>query len=74
MDIISKTKVKILKGIEGGHCHGYGISKELGISLSTIYVHLAELVEAGFVEYEEKDRKKVYRLTEKGEMLLKALK
>jgi len=49
------------------------ISKELGISLSTIYVHLAELVEAGFVEYEEKDRKKVYRLTEKGEMLLKAL-
>lgn len=73
MNILSKTKMKILQGIKEGHSHGYEISKNLGISLSSIYVHLGELRETGFIEYEEEERKKVYHLTERGEMLLKAL-
>ena len=35
--------------------------------------HVAPMLDAGFIEYEEQERKKVYHLTEKGEMLLKAL-
>ena len=74
MSIISQPKKRILLELQDGPKHGYEIAKLANLPLGSIYDHLAELVEAGFVEYEEKNRKKVYRLTEKGEMLLKALK
>ena len=74
MSIISQPKKCILLELQDGPKHGYEIAKLADLPLGSIYDHLAELVKAGFIEYEEKDRKKVYRLTEKGEMLLKVLK
>lgn len=71
--MVSQPKQRILFELKNGQRHGYEIAKRTGLPLGSIYDHLAELVEAGFVEYEEKDRKKIYHLTEKGEMLLEAL-
>ena len=73
MSIISQPKKHILLELEDGPKHGYEIAKLAGLQVGSIYDHLAELVDAGFIEYEEKDRERVYRLTEKGKMLLKAL-
>ncbi len=53
--------------------HGYKIAKLTNLPMGSIYDHLAELVEGGFVEYKEKEGKKIYQLTDKGKLLLKAL-
>jgi DNA-binding PadR family transcriptional regulator len=42
--------------------------------MGSIYDHLAELVETGFIEYKEKERRKVYQLTKKGRILLRVFK
>ena len=73
MSIISQPKERILLELKRGPRHGYEIAKLANLPLGSIYDHLAELVKAGFIEYEERERKKVYHLKEKGEMLLKAL-
>jgi predicted transcriptional regulator len=49
------------------------LSRKLNLPLSSIYEHIKELRDAKLIDIEEKERRKVYRLTEKGEMLLKAL-
>ncbi len=71
--VIGSTKEKILKEVGKGPIHGYGLAKRLGIPLSSVYEHLKDLREGGFVELRKKSRKKVYLLTDKGEHLLKAL-
>jgi DNA-binding PadR family transcriptional regulator len=73
MSIVSDSKRKILYELFSGPKHGYKIAKFTSIPMGSIYDHLAELVEAGFIEYTEENEKKIYRLTKKGEMLLKAL-
>jgi len=74
MSIVSSTKKKILDEIRSNPTHGYEISKKLGIPISSVYEHLKELREHGLIEYEQSGRRNVYRLTEKGKLLLKALK
>ncbi|HEC86458.1 MAG TPA: ArsR family transcriptional regulator [Euryarchaeota archaeon] len=74
MSIVSSAKLKILKGLDNHPMHGYEISKKLNMPISSVYEHLKELREGGLISYEESDRKKVYHLTEKGKMLLEALK
>ncbi len=54
--------------------HGYAISKELGVSISSIYDHLKELQQSGFVTADNKGSKINYRITENGKLLLKAMK
>ncbi len=54
--------------------HGYAISKELGVSISSVYDHLKELERSGFVTAEDKGSKISYRITENGRLLLKAMK
>jgi DNA-binding PadR family transcriptional regulator len=73
MSIISQTKKKILLEIKDNTFHGYILSKKLEIPISSVYEHLKELREAGLIEYKEEDRRKIYQLTEKGLMLLKAV-
>ena len=73
MSIIGQPKEQILSELKRGPRHGYEIAKLANLPLGSIYGHLAKLLEYGFIEYEERERKKVYHLTEKGEMLLKAL-
>ena len=73
MGIIGQRKRRILKEIKKNPSHGYAISKNLKIPVSSIYEHLRDLREHGLVEFKKEKRRKVYRLTKKGKMLLKAV-
>ena len=67
------TKAEILRIIdEHGEMHGYAIWRlmEGKITPQSVYQHLRELEERGFVKAEYKERRKVYRLTEKGKRVL----
>ena len=70
------TKAEILRIIdEHGEVHGYAIWRlmEGKITPQSVYQHLRELEEKGFVVAEYKNRRKVYRLTEKGKRVLELL-
>ena len=73
MVIVSTVKRRILEEIRRNPCHGYTLSQKLGIPLASIYEHLKELREKKLIESTDEDRKKIYQLTEKGQMLLKAI-
>ena len=71
--LISDTKLGILRHLRSEPLHGYALAAELGLSHGYIYTHLGELEEAGMIEVaEERDGKKIYRLTENGQHLVKA--
>ncbi len=70
------TKAEILRIIEEyGEVHGYAIWRmmEGKVTPQSVYQHLRELEEKGFVEAEYKNRRKVYKLTEKGRRVLELL-
>lgn len=69
---LTDAKRNILALLEAEPRHGYSLAKELGVQGSTIYEHLAELEDAGYIEGEEEGRRTVYRLTERGELTLAA--
>ena len=73
MTIISSSKRKILEEIKRNPCHGYVLSQKLKIPVASVYVHLKELREKKLIEYTDSNDRKIYRITEKGEMLLKAI-
>lgn len=77
MSLISETKLHILLRRHEEPTHGYDLADELGISKGYVYRHLEELQDAGMIEVHEEEtegrKRKFYRLTENGEMLLKAL-
>ena len=69
--MLSRIKIKILQRIAKNPIHGYGLSKEFRISVSSIYKHLNELFQLNFIEiFEIKDSRKIYKITEKGEQVL----
>jgi DNA-binding PadR family transcriptional regulator len=71
--LTSDTKLDILRHLRLEPLHGYAVAAELGLSHGYIYTHLGELEEAGMIEVaEERDGKKIYRLTENGQHLVKA--
>jgi len=69
---LTDAKRDILSLIETQARHGYAIAKELGKQGPTVYEHLHELEEAGYVESEKNGRRKVYSLTECGQLTLEA--
>lgn len=74
MSIVGETKLGILKNLYQGPSHGYDIAEAVNTSHGGIYTHLQELEDADLIEmFKEEEDKKIYRLTENGEMLLKAL-
>lgn len=74
MSIVGETKLGILNELNGGPSHGYDIAEAVEISHGGVYTHLQELEDADLIEmFKQKDDKKIYRLTENGEMLLEAL-
>lgn len=74
MSIISQPKKQIILELSVEPRHGYEIAKLANLPMGSVYDHLAELVEEGFIEYKESERRKVYQLTKKGMILLKILK
>jgi DNA-binding PadR family transcriptional regulator len=73
MSVISQIKLRILKELEKEPLHGYALSKKLKVSVSSIYAHLYELEKDGFIASSKSDRRKIYRLTEKGKTLLELI-
>lgn len=74
MSVISKPKKQIILVLSNAPRHGYEIAKSANLPMGSVYDHLAELVKEGFIEYKENERRKVYKLTKKGMILLKILK
>ncbi len=65
--ISSDTRIKILESLKERKKTISELSKELGMSKSSVYEHLAKLAAVGFVRRKESGRKWVYyELTEKG--------
>lgn len=77
MSLIGDTKLDILLRLREEPTHGYTLAKELEISSGYVYKHLEELQDAGMIDVHESEsegrKRTTYRLTENGELLLKAL-
>jgi DNA-binding PadR family transcriptional regulator len=69
---LTDAKRRILEVIQEESIHGYAIARELGKQGPTVYEHLSQLEEAGYIESSKDGRRKVYSLTEQGELLLRA--
>ncbi len=70
------TKAMILRLLKvEGPLHGYAVWKRLGlrVTVQAIYQHLAELEDKGFIEVIHEDKRKKYKLTEKGYRLLEMI-
>ena len=72
--MLGKTKLRILQIIANSSKHGYALSKDTGISISSIYDHLNELEKLGLIEVKANGRRKSYSLTENGKLFLKVIK
>lgn len=69
---LTKPKFRILRHLSNEPDHGYNISNELGRHGSTVYEHLHQLEDGGYIEGEKDGRRIIYSLTEKGELILQA--
>jgi DNA-binding PadR family transcriptional regulator len=69
---LTDAKRQILNELREEPQHGYALASELGKQGPTIYEHLQRLEEAGYIEGKKDGRRKIYSLTERGELTLKA--
>jgi DNA-binding PadR family transcriptional regulator len=69
---LTDAKRRILSLLHEEPRHGYVLAKEIGVQGSTIYEHLEQLEDAGYVEGKEEGRKKTYELTRRGELTVEA--
>jgi DNA-binding PadR family transcriptional regulator len=69
---LTDAKREILTLIEENPSHGYKLAQELGKQGPTVYEHLRELEEAGYIEGKSEGRRKMYSLTDRGELTLQA--
>jgi DNA-binding PadR family transcriptional regulator len=69
---ITDAKRQILRKLREEPQHGYAIANELGKQGPTIYEHLEQLESAGYIISSQDGRRKVYSLTERGELTLRA--
>lgn len=69
---LTPAKVRILGAIDDEPKHGYILAKELGVRGSTIYEHLEQLEEYGYIEGRDEGRRTVYSLNRKGSLILEA--
>lgn len=72
---LTKPKLRILRALSDDPKHGYVLSQDLDLHVSTVYEHLHQLADENYVEGDdgaEDDRRIVYHLTEKAELILEA--
>lgn len=69
---LTDAKRDILLLIDEEERHGYALAKELGKQGPTVYKHLQELEEAGYIESEQDGRRRVYALTQRGKLTVEA--
>lgn len=74
MGLIPETKLQILQTLREEPTYGYDLANNLGLSSGYVYTHLKELNEEGMIEVaEQQANRKIYRLTDRGELLVRAL-
>ena len=69
---LTDAKRRILSLLGQEPRHGYALAKDLGKQGPTVYEHLQELEAAGYIDSEQDGRRKVYSLTERGQLTLRA--
>lgn len=69
---LTDAKRRILSLLGEEPRHGYALAKDLEKQGPTVYEHLQELEEAGYIESETDGRRKVYTLSKRGELTLEA--
>lgn len=69
---LTDAKRQILTELHEEPQHGYALASELGKQGPTIYEHLQQLEGGGYIEGRTDGRRKVYSLTERGELILQA--
>jgi len=69
---LTTEKLRLLSALEEKPRHGYELAKDFERHGSTIYQHLHELEDAGYIESEQDERRIIYSVTRKGELLLEA--
>lgn len=69
---LTDAKRRILSVLDEEACHGYALAKKLGKQGPTVYEHLQELEEAGYIEGNQDGRRKIYSLTKRGALILEA--
>lgn len=73
---IGLLQMQILWFLKKRKMHGYELMKKLNtikntkITQGTLYPSMQRLVELRLVDYEEKDRRKIYRITKKGSRIM----
>lgn len=69
------TKEKILRILSKKDTYGYDLWKKLGktITKAAVYQHLRELSEKGLIASYEKDRKRLFKTTQRGKKVLRAI-
>lgn len=69
------TKEKILRILKERDAYGYDLWEKLGKTMTraAIYQHLAELYEKGLIASYRKDRRKFFRITQRGKKVLQAI-
>jgi threonine synthase len=69
------TKEKILRILSKGATYGYDVWKILGKTMTrgAVYQHLDELSEKGLIVSYEKDRKRFFKVTQRGRKVLRAI-
>ena len=69
---LTAAKKRVPEALEEEPKHGYVLAKELGVRGSTIYEHLGQLEDHGYIKGEEDGRRRIYSLTRRGELILEA--
>lgn len=69
---LTEAKIEILESIAEEPKHGYVLAKEQGVRGSTIYEHLDQLREHGYIQGEDQERRTIYSVTRKGELIVEA--
>jgi len=69
---LTDAKRRILSLLDEEPRHGYVLAKELGVQGSTVYEHLRQLENAGYIDGEQDRRRKIYSLTKRGKLIIEA--
>lgn len=69
---LTKPKLRILHLLAEEPKHGYELAKDLNLHGSTVYEHLHGLADENYIRGEEDERRIIYSLTSKGELILEA--
>jgi DNA-binding PadR family transcriptional regulator len=69
---LTDAKRNILALLADKPRHGYVLAKSTGVQGSTMYEHLQQLEQAGYVTSYEDGRRRMYELTRRGELTVEA--